>query len=70
MGGWIQLRSKLSIRHSVLIVFRARLSMQEWLEQGEFKNNNTHGKGVYKWADGRYFDGDWVANKMSGVFFY
>jgi hypothetical protein len=33
---------------------------------GEFRDNNIHGKGVYKWADGRVFEGDWINNKMDG----
>jgi hypothetical protein len=31
--------------------------------EGEFKENNLHGKGRYTWPDGRSFDGDWVNNK-------
>lgn len=30
------------------------------------------GKGLYKWADGRTYDGDWLQNKMhgSGLFYW
>ena len=33
-------------------------------------DNNIHGHGTYKWADGRQYTGDWQVNKMhgSGVF--
>ena len=33
-------------------------------------DNNIHGHGKYKWADGREYTGDWVTNKMhgSGIF--
>jgi hypothetical protein len=29
-------------------------------------NNNIEGKGLYQWADGRSFEGDWIDNKMEG----
>ena len=25
-----------------------------------------HGKGIFKFEDGSYYDGDWVADKMEG----
>ena len=28
--------------------------------------NNLEGKGIYEWADGRSFNGDWKCNKMDG----
>lgn len=28
---------------------------------------NKHGYGVYKWADGSRFDGQWSENKISGL---
>jgi hypothetical protein len=28
--------------------------------------NNSHGKGVYTWADGRTYKGEWKNNKMDG----
>jgi hypothetical protein len=34
------------------------------LYEGEFVDNNIHGSGKYKWADGREFTGDWHLNKM------
>ena len=34
--------------------------------QGDFYDNNIHGHGKYKWADGREYTGDWVCNKMHG----
>ena len=27
--------------------------------QGDFYDNNIHGRGIYKWADGRVYDGTW-----------
>eukprot|EP00331_Platyophrya_macrostoma_P016829 CAMPEP_0176466106 /NCGR_PEP_ID=MMETSP0127-20121128/37690_1 /TAXON_ID=938130 /ORGANISM="Platyophrya macrostoma, Strain WH" /LENGTH=328 /DNA_ID=CAMNT_0017859201 /DNA_START=25 /DNA_END=1012 /DNA_ORIENTATION=- len=34
--------------------------------QGEFRENNIDGHGVYEWADGRRFEGEWKDNKMEG----
>lgn len=34
---------------------------------GEFLENNMHGKGIYKWANMvKEYEGDWVQNKMHG----
>ena len=33
---------------------------------GEWKDNNKHGRGVYKWADGDTYDGDYKDGKKHG----
>ncbi|CAJ1413004.1 unnamed protein product [Effrenium voratum] len=35
-------------------------------EWGEFLNNDIHGAGVYRWSDGRKFEGQWAHNRMHG----
>ncbi|OMJ71859.1 hypothetical protein SteCoe_29831 [Stentor coeruleus] len=34
--------------------------------QGEWRNNKKHGKGVYKWADGRVYSGNWKKDLYDG----
>lgn len=34
--------------------------------EGEMKNDNFHGKGVYYWKEGRTYSGDWVDGQMDG----
>ena len=29
-------------------------------------DGNPHGKGIYKWEDGRSYDGEWIHNKIYG----
>ena len=31
-----------------------------------FKDNAICGKGVYKWTDGREYNGDWLNNRIEG----
>ena len=31
--------------------------------QGDWLNNNMHGKGVYTWKDGRRYDGEYLNDK-------
>ena len=30
---------------------------------GDFKDDNMHGRGIYTWSDGRRYDGDYKDNK-------
>lgn len=34
--------------------------------EGEFKDNNFHGKGVYKWSTKKTYSGEWADGKMNG----
>jgi hypothetical protein len=34
--------------------------------EGEFKNDEMNGKGVYVWWDGKTYNGDWKKGKMHG----
>lgn len=34
--------------------------------EGDMRNGQKNGHGVYKFADGRVYDGEWVSNKQSG----
>ena len=34
---------------------------------GQFAENEIQGKGVYKWNDGRVYEGMWNASKMHGL---
>lgn len=34
--------------------------------EGEWLDGESHGKGVYYYADGSYYDGSWVVGKMTG----
>jgi hypothetical protein len=34
--------------------------------EGEFRNNDIEGQGVYTWADNRSYSGSWKENKMHG----
>lgn len=38
--------------------------------KGEFDNNVLCGRGIFKWKDGKYFDGFWKADKMHGKGFF
>lgn len=35
-----------------------------------FDNNNFDGKGIFKWRDGRIYEGDWKNGKMHGYGIY
>ena len=41
-----------------------------WLDgrryEGEWVDNNMHGKGIYTWKDGRKYEGDYVNDKKHG----
>jgi hypothetical protein len=37
---------------------------------GEWKNNNMHGKGLYTRADGRSYDGEFRKNNRNVFFFF
>lgn len=33
---------------------------------GEYFEGKKQGKGKYNWADGSYYDGDWLDNRING----
>jgi hypothetical protein len=37
---------------------------------GYWLDNNMHGQGVYKWADGRKYEGEYVDDKKEGYGIY
>lgn len=51
MGRWTSLRRHLSIVHLFI---------------GEYFQDKKHGKGKYRWADGRVYDGMWLNGKQNG----
>ena len=34
--------------------------------EGQFYDNNMHGKGVMVWPDGTRFEGDYIEGKING----
>lgn len=34
--------------------------------EGEWLDNNMHGKGIYTWKDGRKYEGEYVNDKKQG----
>ena len=42
----------------------------KWIDgrvyDGEWKDNNMHGKGIYTWKDGRVYEGDYYMDKKHG----
>jgi hypothetical protein len=43
-----------------------RLLVGRLIYQGEWKDNNKHGKGTYYWANGGRYEGEWKDDKMHG----
>ena len=37
---------------------------------GEYKDDKKHGYGIYKWADGRLYLGQWMKGKQNGLGIY
>lgn len=37
---------------------------------GEYKDDKKHGYGIYKWADGRLYLGQWMRGKQHGLGIY
>ena len=37
---------------------------------GQWKNNNMHGEGIYTWADGRRYEGQYEMDKKHGFGVY
>ena len=35
--------------------------------EGQFSDNNIHGRGIYKWSNNITYYYDWRNNKMDGV---
>jgi hypothetical protein len=35
-------------------------------QQGEFLNNNLGGHGVFRWNDGKHYEGNWLMSQMHG----
>lgn len=38
--------------------------------EGDWKDNNMHGKGIYTWKDGRKYEGDYLDDKKHGYGIY
>ena len=36
--------------------------------EGDWKDNNMHGKGIYTWKDGRKYEGEYLNDKKHGFF--
>lgn len=34
--------------------------------RGAFMNNKPHGKGIYTWANGEIYDGEWIQASKNG----
>ena len=34
---------------------------------GEWKNNQKHGAGIYTWLNGNAYSGEWLNDKMHGI---
>jgi hypothetical protein len=44
--------------------------LHEFFLLGYWKDNNTHGKGLYTWKDGRSYDGEYLNDKKHGFGIY
>ncbi|CAD8093980.1 unnamed protein product [Paramecium sonneborni] len=44
--------------------------MAKLTKEQEYDNDKKHGKGVFKWEDGRKYAGCWKQNKQHGIGIY
>ena len=45
----------------------SRISHDGKLYVGEFVNDKRNGKGIFKWTDGRTYDGYWIRGFYEGA---